>query len=479
MELVYGAISGICLIILVFFSGYRKKFFKTLNKKEHPLKGFYPGAARILDVFRKIVPRGKNTKTTRMIKSICVKENVEGEQYLYSVKKTATCLVIIFLSSIMGLLICFTKEESITVKTLERNQPGGGTGTYNLKTEYGGEEDEIEISVDAEKYKEEEILKKFDESIESIKEEIKGDNESLDAVSSPLNLITKYGDISIYWETENLDILDYNGNIKNSPADGEQTLINLYATLTLDNVSETFTVPVVLVPKEQTEREILIQSIQKSIEENNSVYEKQVDLPEEVNGKQIVFRKPENNDDVTIFILSLIAVIAIVLGYDKSLERKVKKRQDEMLMDFTEIVSKLSLLYEAGLSLYKAWERVVIDYEEKNKDKPRYAYREMRLTIEMIRSGMSEKEAYGQFGQRCGLHSYIKLGNILEQNLSKGTKGMKDLLKQEVSEAFEERKRLARKKGEEAGTKLLFPMVLLLLITVIMVAVPALMNIPL
>ena len=36
---------------------------------------------------------------------------------------------------------------------------------------------------------------------------------------------------------------------------------------------------------------------------------------------------------------------------------------------------------------------------------------------------------WDQFGRRCGLYPYIKLGNLLEQNLSKGTKGMKELLK--------------------------------------------------
>ena len=70
----------------------------------------------------------------------------------------------------------------------------------------------------------------------------------------------------------------------------------------------------------------------------------------------------------------------------------------------------------------------------------------------------------------------IKLGNLLEQNLSKGTKGMKQSLQEEVEESLEERKKLARKKGEEASTKLLVPMVLMLLVVIIIIAVPALMS---
>ena len=66
---------------------------------------------------------------------------------------------------------------------------------------------------------------------------------------------------------------------------------------------------------------------------------------------------------------------------------------------------------------------------------------------------------------------------MLEQNLTKGTKGMKELLAQEVADAFEERKRLARKKGEEASTKMLIPMIMMLAVVIVIVAVPALMSI--
>ena len=37
--------------------------------------------------------------------------------------------------------------------------------------------------------------------------------------------------------------------------------------------------------------------------------------------------------------------------------------------------------------------------------------------LEKIRSGESEGEAYAGFGKRCALQPYIKLGNLLEQNI--------------------------------------------------------------
>ena len=55
-------------------------------------------------------------------------------------------------------------------------------------------------------------------------------------------------------------------------------------------------------------------------------------------------------------------------------------------------------------------------------------------------------------------------------------KGLTQMLKLESIQAFEERKARAKKLGEEAGTKLLFPMFLMLAVVLIIVIVPAFMS---
>lgn len=50
---------------------------------------------------------------------------------------------------------------------------------------------------------------------------------------------------------------------------------------------------------------------------------------------------------------------------------------------------------------------------------------------------------------------YLKLASLLSQNVKKGTTDILKLLEQESQSAFEQHKNLAKKKGEEAGTKLL------------------------
>lgn len=87
-----------------------------------------------------------------------------------------------------------------------------------------------------------------------------------------------------------------------------------------------------------------------------------------------------------------------------------------------------------------------------------------------------ETESYENFGRRCNAQPYIRLGALLSQNLRKGTKGLTHLLRLESIQAFEERKARAKRLGEEAGTKLLLPMFLMLAIVLIIVIVPAFLS---
>ena len=68
------------------------------------------------------------------------------------------------------------------------------------------------------------------------------------------------------------------------------------------------------------------------------------------------------------------------------------------------------------------------------------------------------------------------MGTILAQNLRKGSDGLADLLEAEALRGMEELHQLARKLGEQAGTKLLFPMMLMFGVVLIILMAPALKS---
>ena len=100
----------------------------------------------------------------------------------------------------------------------------------------------------------------------------------------------------------------------------------------------------------------------------------------------------------------------------------------------------------------------------------------MRQTYYQLINGTPEGTAYREFGKRCRLQPYLKLSSLLEQNRKAGTKNLRAILQTEMADAFEMRKNLARRLGEEAGTKLLLPLFLMLGIEMVMIMVPAMMT---
>ena len=87
MIYVYGGSLIILLFFTLLFRIKDKPIFSIFDQKEHSLLFFYPFAARIYALLQKLYPGRKNSKTKRLLKSIYVKENVDGELSLYYIKK--------------------------------------------------------------------------------------------------------------------------------------------------------------------------------------------------------------------------------------------------------------------------------------------------------------------------------------------------------------------------------------------------------
>ena len=147
-----------------------------------------------------------------------------------------------------------------------------------------------------------------------------------------------------------------------------------------------------------------------------------------------------------------------------------------MLMDYPGLIMKFTLLVQAGLTARKAFRKIALDYGKREDGKKREAYEEIRVACYEMNSGISEAEAYRRFGERCGQVKYKTLSTLLIQNLQKGSRYLADLLEKESVEAWEERKRKARVLGDTAATKLLFPMVLMLLVVMAVIMLPACLS---
>ena len=100
----------------------------------------------------------------------------------------------------------------------------------------------------------------------------------------------------------------------------------------------------------------------------------------------------------------------------------------------------------------------------------------MLVTSHEIQDGIGERIAYQRFGERTGVNEYHRLSRLLVQNLQKGSRSICSVLEDEAENAYEQRRLLAKKIGEEAGTKMLVPLMLMMIIVIAIVIVPATLS---
>lgn len=158
------------------------------------------------------------------------------------------------------------------------------------------------------------------------------------------------------------------------------------------------------------------------------------------------------------------------------MEEQRKKREERLLLDYSDLVSRFIVLTGAGHTIRQAWKKMVPESAEAEWLKRHPVYQEMRITMNQIETGISEIQAYGEFGRRCGLRCYIRFSSLLQSSLQTGGKNLRKTLESEMEEAFEQRKDIAKRLGEEASTKLLIPLFLMLGVVMVMVVAPAFLT---
>lgn len=174
--------------------------------------------------------------------------------------------------------------------------------------------------------------------------------------------------------------------------------------------------------------------------------------------------------DAGFIIFSIALILTVAYLSDNELKEKIKKRRLAIQMDFPDFLNKLILLIDAGMTVTRAWEKAVED----NK-KGGVLYSELETVLAEIKSGKSEYQAYEDFSKRCRTPEVTRFMSALIQNLRKGNSDIVSVLRLQSNECWMMRKNAAKRLGEEASTKLIFPMMLILIAILIIVATPALL----
>ncbi|MBD2867775.1 type II secretion system F family protein [Paenibacillus arenilitoris] len=148
--------------------------------------------------------------------------------------------------------------------------------------------------------------------------------------------------------------------------------------------------------------------------------------------------------------------------------RRVERRKRQLITELPEMLSKLMLLVGAGETVQQALARCL-----EGKDAKHPLYKEWGDAVSSLRNGQSFSEAMERFNRRCAVQEVSIFTTVLLLNYRRGGEHFALALRELSYTLWEKRKAIARSRGEEASSKLVFPLVGILLVLMVLVAAPA------
>lgn len=431
-------------------------------------------------------------------------------------------LLCISASLLLTILVFFLGLQDGTLKEgfrLPRSGYGGSKQYITLEVSGLTEDTSVplDITVSPKRYTEEEADAVFREIYEQLEELVVAKGESFANLQHDLHLMTKlpkYG-VQLSWDFyPELDpamaeqreaarayyrkyrhLMDSDGTLHNETL-APGTVVTGYLSLIMSTDivpksaegetkylktqyhSAPYRIYVGIVPRELSRYESLLLQLQQAItaEDEGSLGENMLSLPTEIDGQRIYYSEHEDRSYLLLPLLGVIAAMAIYMRQGQARRTEKKQREALLMLDYSELVSKLMVYIGAGLTVRNALETISQHFDALiargiKEDRP--LYQELRTMVIQFRRNMPESEIYLSFGRRVNLKPYTKLVSLIEQNRMNGARNLRAMLELEMEDAFEQRKTTARRLGEEAGTKLLLPLFIMLGIVMIIVIVPA------
>ncbi len=386
--------------------------------------------------------------------------------------------------SIIGIAFCLQTPDPDLVdgNRLTRPSFGEGEAEYEIFVSGLGEETErVTVTVGEQKPPEEEMRKIFDETFREATETMLAGNPSMDEVRSDLTFSRMSDEgIRLEWESGNEEWLNSYGEIVRTDIPQEGVIVPITLVMNGADREAVYSFSVRILPPVKDlsyYREALSEMLQRTAESNPQ--EAYVELPDQLQEYHLEYAMPEDKGGAYLAVLGVLALAALAGMSGRGIEVQYEKRSEQMMEDYSQIISQLSILILCGMNVRNAWKRVVGDYEKrkaKGATPPRYAYEEMRMTSRELERGAQEGKAYEEFGRRCGIYCYVKLGNLMEQGVRQGAFGMGDALRKEAADALEHRIHEAKRKSEQAETKTLLPMFVMFGIVMAVLMIPAFLT---
>jgi hypothetical protein len=312
---------------------------------------------------------------------------------------------------------------------------------------------------------------------------ILGENESLSALTSDLNLIAFDDEtgVSVSWASENPALIDDDG-VLNRLAGGEGDVLTLKARLILEDVSEETEIKATRgggpVSKEGLAADVA-DALADTIAAVNASEDGAALILPRADAYGVRYRFYDGASDMHIPEILALAMFGLFLYRSRysSIDKRIKAARRSMIKDFPEFIDKLLLMLNAGLVVSEAISRIAADYElRKGFGKPRRLYEELaaiRQRVENTNASLSVE--LNLMASRSGVRELMRFASVVSDNLDKGS-ALAEKLKAEGELVWKLRKKDIEEAGRLAETKMILPMTLTLLVLILLTMAPAVLD---
>lgn len=173
---------------------------------------------------------------------------------------------------------------------------------------------------------------------------------------------------------------------------------------------------------------------------------------------------------VVFFLIIILLAIAAAWNICVSkMKETVAKRREECEDELPNMVAKLCLLLNAGMTLHDTWKTIAYGKEGT-------LYEMMRWACQQMDNGDSDRSAIYKFGVLTDSSEIKKFtGNVIA-GIEKGPKELSNILLAQSSELWAHKRQTALQKGEIAAGKLIVPLGITFAGIIMIVAVGAIQS---
>lgn len=183
----------------------------------------------------------------------------------------------------------------------------------------------------------------------------------------------------------------------------------------------------------------------------------------------------QRNDGRIFLAYPVAAVFITYYIFDYRIIKKAKDRRRQMRLELAEILERMAVLLDAGVTLWNA--TVIVSdgsgatgaFEE-----------ELRCAVRRFQGDSGyyydPEAAFEEMAVKCSDSTVSTFVSLIVQNSRKGTDELAELLRIQAVNARSERRMLAKQLAEEASTLMLLPSVLVLIAIMALAVAPAIIK---